>query len=453
MAYAFLPLEGLLRYLKTHPEMMPIAVGAAALAILVAGGLLYVYRKFFTFIFKSLLRNPLRTILSSAAIMVLVFVVTLITSILIFLDLVMTEKSQDLKAIVTERYQIPSQMPYSYAYSLERGAARSEHPEDVKPQDSMTWQFYGGWLDPTKKAREDFMFMFAMDPRKLIPMMEDMDGLDPALVEKMANNKKGVLMGKERLQVIKNHVGGRFTLTSANLPGINLEFEIVGVLPEGRNDAIAIMNRDYLNDAMDAYKRDHNGTPHPMAEKTLGLVWLRIPDRDAFHRVADQVMTSPDFSIPAVKCETASSGIASFLDSYRDLLAGMKWLLVPAILVTMSLVIANAISISVRERRTEMAVLKVLGFGPRRILAMVLGEAMLVGAISGFLSGFATYAFIHLYLHGIKFPIAFFPSFDIFADAMWWGIAFGALTSLVGSIVPAWSARSVKVADVFAKIG
>ena len=57
----------------------------------------------------------------------------------------------------------------------------------------------------------------------------------------------------------------------------------------------------------------------------------------------------------------------------------MRWLLVPAILVTMALVIANAISISVRERRTEMAVLKVLGFHPTQILLLVLGEALLIG--------------------------------------------------------------------------
>src|SRR5262249_22261476 len=110
-------------------------------------------------------------------------------------------------------------------------------------------------------------------------------------------------------------------------------------------------------------------------------------------------------------------------------------------------------SISVRERRTEMAVLKVLGYGPGRILAMVLGEAVLVGAGSGFLSAALTYGFVHVYLGGIKFPIAFFPIFDIFADALWWGIAFGGLTSLAGSIAPAWSARTVKVSEVFAKVG
>ena len=41
---------------------------------------------------------------------------------------------------------------------------------------------------------------------------------------------------------------------------------------------------------------------------------------------------------------------------------------------------ANAIAISVRERRTEMAVLKVLGFQPWQILLLVLGEAVLLTA-------------------------------------------------------------------------
>jgi putative ABC transport system permease protein len=163
-------------------------------------------------------------------------------------------------------------------------------------------------------------------------------------------------------------------------------------------------------------------------------------------------MSSSLYTAPAVKIETASSGIASFIEPYKDLLRGLKWLLVPALLITMALVIANAISISVRERRTEMAVLKVLGFGPGRILALVLGEAILIGAVSGLLSAGGSYLFVHCYLGGIKFPIAFIPMFDIYADALWWGLVVGAATALAGSILPAWSARTVKVSEVFAKV-
>src|SRR5262249_47937853 len=162
-------------------------------------------------------------------------------------------------------------------------------------------------------------------PKRIRSMMDDLDNLDPALIDKMVQNKRGVLMGKERLATVGKRVGERFVLTSINYKDIELEFEIVGQLPEGRYDQSAVMNRDYLNDALDQYERQHNGTKHPMANKTLNLVWLRVPDSDSFGRVADQVMTSSQYTAPFVKCETASSGIASFLDAYRDIFLVMKW--------------------------------------------------------------------------------------------------------------------------------
>jgi len=292
-----------------------------------------------------------------------------------------------------------------------------------------------------------------MDPRKVRSMMDDLENLDPALIEKMIQNKTGVLMGKDRMALVNKRVGERFQLTSINYKDIVLEFEIVGQLPEGSYDQSAIMNRDYLNDALDQYAREHNGTKHPLANKTLNLVWLRVPDSDSFKRLADQVMTSSLYTAPFVKCETASSGISSFLDAYRDILWVTTWGVIPAMGLIMALVVALTIGISVRERRTEIAVLKVLGFTPGRILALVLGEALLIGIGNGFLSAAVAYSFINIYLGGIKFPVAFFSAFFIFADALWWGVCYGGLTALLGSLIPAWSARSVRVSEVFAKVG
>src|SRR5262249_29757655 len=196
----------------------------------------------------------------------------------------------------------------------------------------------------------------------------------------------------------------------------------------------------------------HGGNAHALAQKSLNLVWIRVPDTKAFKLVSDQIMSSPAYTVPAVKCETASSGGASFLDAYRDLLWGMRWRLVPALAVAMALVIANAISISVRERRPEMAVLKVLGFSPNQILILVLGEALLIGLLCGFASAGLSWVFVNEYLGGIKFPIAFFPAFRISDSALTWVPALGGATALVGSVIPAWSARSVKVSEVFSKV-
>src|SRR5262249_34700761 len=70
--------------------------------------------KFLLLIFKNLRRNLLRTTLTSLAIMVLVFVVTLIWSVLSGLYRYTREQSGEQKLIVTEKWQIPSQMPIRY---------------------------------------------------------------------------------------------------------------------------------------------------------------------------------------------------------------------------------------------------------------------------------------------------------------------------------------------------
>jgi putative ABC transport system permease protein len=169
-------------------------------------------------------------------------------------------------------------------------------------------------------------------------------------------------------------------------------------------------------------------------------------------QIAQQIESSPQFRNPQVKVETASSGIAAFLEAYRTLIWGMRWLLMPAIIIVLAVIIANAISISVRERRTELAVLKVLGFRPNQLLCLVVFEALAIGLSAGLSSALATYLLINFGFGGVTFPIAFFSKFFIPWESVVLGTIVGAGTALAGSVVPAWSARSVKVSEVFAKV-
>jgi len=454
--------EALMRFLDDWRN--PVGVASLAAVLFVA----VLYWEQTRLILKSLRRNLLRTLLTSLTIAKLVLVVTVVWSILAFLDRQTATKSKNLKAIVTEKYQIPSQMPISYAYSLGEGAYKKDGDYRVNAErDAMLWAFYGGTIDPEKKTRENIVFFFAMEPRKLAAfddrgrfttMMEDADLFSDedkrtvaAACTEMEHYPFKVLIGPSRLAALNKKVGEKIKVTSLNYVGIDLEFEIMGELPGGRYEQSAVMNYAYLEQALDKYKRD-NKAEHAMAQKTLALMWLRVPDAATFEKVADQVMASPDYKSPAVKCETASSAIANFLDAYKDLLFGMRWLLVPALLVTMSLVVAIAISISVRERRVEMAVLKVLGFSPNQILILVLGEALLIGCISGLFSAWLAKNLINDLAGGIALPIAFFGKFYVDDAAPWWGLSMGAVTALAGSLLPAWSARSVKVSEVFSKI-
>lgn len=412
--------------------------------------------KYLFIILKNVGRNPLRTVLTTLGTMVLVVVVTLVWSILAFLDQETAEKSHNLRAIVTERWKVPSQMPRAYAATLAEGAARN--PGDVKPLDWMSWQFYVGTLDPANNTRENLVFAVATQPEKIMTMMPELDSLSPAesadlaqSVKRLQARPQGMIVGRDRLQAIGRRMGDRLKVYGMNFKGIDLEFEVVGVFPPGRYDNSALMNTDYLQQALDAFGR--NGQKHPMADKSLNLVWLRVADKEMFARVSQQIMNSPYYTAPALKCETESSGVAEFLEAFHDIIWGMRWLLAPATLATLSLVIANAISISVRQRRTELAVLKVLGFRPRQVLLLVLGEALLIGTLAGLGSALCTLVVINNVLGGLKFPIAFFSSFYIPSNALWWGAGMGAGTALAGAILPAWTAQSVKAAEVFAKVG
>jgi putative ABC transport system permease protein len=413
--------------------------------------------KYLILILKNLRRNVLRSTLTALGTMVLVFVVTLVWSVLNFLQLATEEKSQNLKAIVTERWSMPSRLPFSYATSLSEGAAVK--PDDVRPLDSMTWQFYGGTLDPEKFTRENVIFGIAVEPSKITTMLDGLENLsstDQALVDasvqKLSENRQGVILGKNQLIAINKRVGDRFSMFGiSNFRGLDLEFEIVGTFPTGRYDSLAAFNRDYYNNELDSYER-RTGRKHPLADRPMNLVWLKVSNTEDFTRLAAQIESSPLFSNPAVKCETASSGIASFLDAFRDLIWGMRWLLAPACILTLSMLMANAIGISMRERRMEMAILKVIGFRPYQILLLVMIESLLLGTLAGLLSAVLTYTIVNWGFGGLKFPIAFFDVFLIPADSLWWGVSIGALAALVGSLVPAWSACRVKVVDVFSKV-
>lgn len=418
--------------------------------------------KYAFLIFENIRRNLIRTILTGLCTMVMVVVVTLVFTVLSALDRATTEKQRNLKAIVTEKWQIPSMMPYSYATALSEGGAASDDPNAARPEDSMSWGFFVGSTEenPAKRSFENLFFAFIMEPEKARTMLDEVDTLTDdeaqpllAAIQRMKDVPNGVIVGQERLDKMKKRVGDRVTVFGRNYRDMDLELEIVGTFPRepARYADSSVISRDYFNRQLDAYQRSHQNKPHPMAEKTLGLVWLRLKDRKSFSKVSEQILTSPSFTSPPVKIETSSTGIGGFLEAWRDIIWGMRWLMAPACLLTLSLVISNAISISVRERQLEFAVMKVLGFRPTQILVLVLTEALLIGAVSGFLSAAMTYAGING-MGGLPFRIAFFPKFAVPLEALWWGPAMGSLTAFAGSVVPAWRARTVKVSDVFARV-
>jgi putative ABC transport system permease protein len=251
-------------------------------------------------------------------------------------------------------------------------------------------------------------------------------------------------MGPERLKKLNKKVGDVFTayvLEEKVSDRTEYVFEIVAELPPtSRWATFCFMDYEYLKRKLDAVK-------HPMAGK-IDLGWLLVQTQEAATRVSAAITNY----LPQVKCETLASAMNRFLEPFKDLLFGMRFILVPAIFFVMTLIVANAISITVRERRKELAVLKVLGFSGRQILILVLGEGLLLGLLAGTLGSWSMYGLINLLMEGINIPIGFFPLFFVPQEALWWGPISGLVVTTLGCTLPAISAKRVKVVDVFSRV-
>jgi putative ABC transport system permease protein len=414
--------------------------------------------KFFLLILKNLRRNKLRTITTSLAVMVLVLVVTMIWTVVAFIDNFTKEKSGNLKAVVTDRYDVQGQLPLSYENPLSQAAAGK--PTDARPSDSMAWQVYLGTLDPQKHTRENLVVLIGMDAHKLPVksggvvtykgLMDDLDALDKEVVDRLDHTTIGCLLGRKRLRILNKEVGERFRVSGTQPAGVDLEFEIVGVLPAGRWDDTGIMNARYLNDAIDDFCRKHPDLKPVLDRRRIDMFWVEARKKGEFPQLVEQINASPLFADPPVKCETFASLVANFIDSYSGFIWFIEWVLVPGSMFSMVLLIANAISLNVRERVKEMAILKVLGFRPGHLLGLVLGEALLLGGCSGLVGGVLVWWIANTFFSGIT--LAGSDPFPVPAQAVLWGGGVGAATALLGSVVPAWTARSVRASEVFAQV-
>lgn len=412
--------------------------------------------------FRGLRRSPLRTSLTYLALFVLTTVLVFLYTILSFIGNITRDKEANFKAIVTHKTLIPSQMPPKHLTEFRR-LVLDELPPDLRPvhgdADIMGWSFVGGTTDRSAPRPDNALFMFCSEPRKITTMMDGLDDLTgkekedlDRAVAAMEANPQAIIVSENRIKKMNIRVGQKLKLYGLNYKDLVFEFEIIGSLPEGKYDGVGFMNSKYLFNLLDAFQRDKAANPkgdaHPMADKCVNLIWVRLPTKEAFERLNALCDDSRTFGSPPVKLETASSGIGSWLDAYKDIFWGMKFILAPAMVGIMCLVIANAISIGVRERRTELAVLKVLGFQPRHVLALVLGEAILVGLLAGGMAAGLSFVGVG----SLKLQIAFFGAFAVPPEALLLGPALGTFVALLGSVGPALSAKNVKVAEVFARV-
>jgi putative ABC transport system permease protein len=123
--------------------------------------------------------------------------------------------------------------------------------------------------------------------------------------------------------------------------------------------------------------------------------------------------------------------------------------IISAVFFTLLLVTANTMSQSVRERTSDIAILKSLGYKDFQIFTSILLESnfiILIGAFLGLLFTIMTVPLIDVASGGLTGGIFKFETYQFIR-----GILIGILMASLAGIWPAYQAYRLKVVDALAK--
>jgi putative ABC transport system permease protein len=175
----------------------------------------------------------------------------------------------------------------------------------------------------------------------------------------------------------------------------------------------------------------------------VGWYVLRIDDPS---RAAD-VASRLDAQFANSSAETKTSTEKAFLQGFVNQVGNIKAIIVSilaAVLFTLFLlVLANTMAQSVRERTSELAVLKTLGFSNGLVLGLVLAESMFLALLGGGLGLAITYFAVE----GGSFNNAFLPVFLMRSRDIVIGILLCCALGIVAGAWPATTAMRLRITD------
>ena len=324
--------------------------------------------KYFHLVWAALFRRKTRTFLTLASI---------VAAFLLFglLDGIRTSFAElGRNADGAQRLQTASKLSFieTLPISLQSRIASIDNIEAVT---HANW-FGGAYQDPKNQ-----LFTFAVAPNylDLYPEIE----VDPAELEAWKRNRTGMLVGEAMMKRFDWTVGQRIPLQSTIYPNsdgsLDWAFDIVGVLRAkeggaggGFTDSLILMHYDYFEESS------------PYIDGDVGWYISRVSDvrrSDAAAKAIDALSAN---SPHETKTMSEQAAMASQLKQMADigLIVGS---IMGAVFFTLLLLTGNTMAQAVRERTSELAVLKTIGFTSTSVLMMVLAESMLMVVIGGVL--------------------------------------------------------------------
>ncbi|ADV28462.1 protein of unknown function DUF214 [Pseudoxanthomonas suwonensis 11-1] len=329
--------------------------------------------KYLHLIWAALFRRKTRTFLTLASILAAFLLFGMLDGIrTAFADLGRnSDGAQRLQT--TSRLSMIESLPMSLANRIER----------LDNVEAVTW---ANWFGGAYQNPRNQLFTFAVAPNylDLYPEIE----VDPAQRKEWDATRTGVLVGEGLMRRFGWKVGQQIPLQSTIFPNsdgtLNWSFVISGTLraKDGKNAGFT------ENMLLLHYKYFEESTPYVNSD--VGWYISRVADVRRSDAVAKAIDALSANSPHETKTMSEAAAMASQLKQMADigLIVGS---IMGAVFFTLLLLTGNTMAQAVRERTSELAVLRTIGFTAQSVLGMVLAESVLLVLLGGVLGlGLAT---------------------------------------------------------------
>jgi putative ABC transport system permease protein len=374
-------------------------------------------------IFANLFRKKIRTTLTLGSFAVALFLFGL-------LAVVRGAFSQGLEVaganrlVIVNKVSIIQPLPISYKQKL------AQTP-------GVTLVTHANWFGGVYQDERNFFPQFAIEDETYRQMFPEF-----IVPEEQWNafigDRQGAIVGEDLVKRFHWKVGDRVPIKGTIFPG-TWEFNIRGIYHGSRpqDDVTQFWFRyKYLEERENPYWKG-----------LIGWYTVRIDNPDNAARVAGTIDGTFANSPWETKTETEKAFAAGFVKQAGNI----EFLMLSiggVVFFTLLLVTGNTMAIAVRERMRELAVLKAVGFSNGFVLALVLGESLLLAIIGGGLG----LAFSKLFTLRGDPTGGMLPYFYLAPTAIILGLVAALAVGMAAGILPAWSAMRLRVVDALRRV-
>jgi putative ABC transport system permease protein len=375
--------------------------------------------KYLPLIWAGLWRRPLRTVLTMLSIFVAFSLFGVLQGINNAFHLAGSRENID-RLVVQSRISYTELLPVSALDQIRKvpGVAAVAH---------QTW--FGAYF----RQPQNFVLAFPVVPEDFFKVYDDL-GVTPENLQALERTRTGALIGKDVAAKygwkIGNHISLHSNIWTRAGSGANWEFDIVGVFEDKKSSQ---GNNDFF------FNYDYFDRSRAASAGRVSWYVVKVGDPAQSNLVASRIdalfANSPDETKTVSEKENAQMLLRQLGNVGYFVTA-----IVGAVFFTLIFVTGNTVSQSIRERRSELGILKTVGFTDMMVLVILLAEAVLLYMMP---------AMMGMRLSAVGFrAISSFVGFSRMAPGIFGeGAAIALTLALLSAAWPAWNAKKLSIVD------